>query len=761
MAATQLTRQESSVPPVRGPEACGGPAVMPSEGPGLRHVAAVLSDYWWVVLLCLLVGGGIGAHSWRRRAESPLFRASTCVEITADTRDGKDAHPGPARQELIDEELTRLTVMLRSGTIHSKVAAKLRAEWAERLGGELPPADVVVTPLRGSTAMLDVGVDSTHGDFALAFLNQAFTEYDADRLKRIEVRQERATASLQRECESLQSQLADARSELLSFQVSENTRLHEAQTALDDQFLAGLIQRENAVRMERTMIEAQLAAVENASAATLNDLLALNLETHRAMRRPAPDDEASAARGNAGEVDVGSAVFGVDRDWQSKEEELARLEAEYQEGLHVCKPSHPRMVELSRRVERARRALQTSTDLARQRLESRQHALAIQASSLDTAAKQWKSEAGFTSTQRARYEELKTKVDHLRSRYEQVYALILDTKVAQGDSIFRNVVEAPAVHVNLRNAYRALGLSLAVALAVGVCLALLLDSLDVSLRDPETIEQRLGLTYLQAVPRWSHALRHRGNGRGVVVVSQSQPNAATEVYRNLRGAVEGALGEEGSRVLLVTSARPGDGKSLTAVNLAVTFAWTGKRVLLVDGDLRRGVLAQSLGQVVGKGFSDVLSGEVADWRTVVSATEHPDLWLLAAGRYRRDAPELMRPNRLREMLSGFRGLYDVVIVDSPPVGKVVETEVLGRVCDGVLLVTRFGRTRFAEVRHALRRLDPDRVLGFCINAVEISSRRYASTYAGEYYSAKEYRRNGPDEPATKAPGPAEPQAANP
>ena len=149
----------------------------------------------------------------------------------------------------------------------------------------------------------------------------------------------------------------------------------------------------------------------------------------------------------------------------------------------------------------------------RQRLEPRQHAPAIQASSLDTAAKQWKSEAGFTSTQRARYEELKTKVEHLRSRYEQVYALILDTKVAQGDSIFRNVVEAPAVRVNLRNAYRALGLALAVALAVGVCLALLLDSLDVSLRDPETIEQRLGLNYPQAVLAGTSAATPRQRAR--------------------------------------------------------------------------------------------------------------------------------------------------------------------------------------------------------------------------------------------------------
>jgi len=405
---------------------------------------------------------------------------------------------------------------------------------------------------------------------------------------------------------------------------------------------------------------------------------------------------------------------------------------------------------------RTRRALQTSAELARQRLEARRHALAIQEDSLANAAEKSKSEEGITSAQRARYEELRTKVDHLRNRYEQAYALILDTKVAQGDNVFLNIIEEPDVHVSFSNAYLTLMQSLAIAVAAAVALAFLLDSLDVGLRDPNTVEERLGVPYLQSIPRWGHALlRSGGREDGVVMVDQSKPGAATEVYRNLRGAVEASLGEEQRYAILITSPRPGDGKSLTASNLAVTFAWTGKKVLLVDGDLRRGHLEKSLGLVAGKGLSDVLSGDVPDWRSAVVATPHENLSFLSSGTDRRDAPELVRRGRLQGILDEFRETHDVVIIDSPPLGHVVETEVYASVCEGTLLVARFGKTRYADVRHAVRRLNGSRILGYCINAVETSSRRVAGAYGGEYrYDAKGYRRYGSDatEPALSAAG---------
>jgi capsular exopolysaccharide synthesis family protein len=745
----------------------GGPyeagALPATQGGDVLHYLAVLLDYWWLVFLCLLVGASIGAWRWRVQDDSPTFGAGCRVEVSADAREGSDGRPGGARRELVAEELERLTILLRSATLHQSVQAKLNGEWAERLAGGSLEARVVVDPVRGSDSMLDIRVDAGDGDYALAYLNRLYAEYKEERRRRVEERQERATESLQRERDSLQVQWGEARARLMQFQASNNMRLTEAKAAYDEQFLAGLVQRENAVRMERTMLEGQLAVLADVSTATINELADLNSETHRltVLNIGAGAAKGEAGKGDAGKapvIDASSAVLAERASTAGREEELANSEAEYQGLMQRYKPSHPKMQELSLRMERTRRFLQTSKAVAEERLRARYKALDIQGQSLATAAEKWKAESGLTDGERTTYEELKTTVEHLKSRYDQVYTRILDTRVAQGETVFLTMVEpASGRGRNLTHAYNVMLVALVLALAMGTGLAFLLDYLDTSLRDPDAIEQRFGFAYLHGIPHWGHVLQRFDRRKDVVVVSRNRQNPATEVYRNLRGILDKAIGECGSYALLITSAQAGEGKSTTAANLAVTFSWTGRRVLLVDGDLRRGVLHKAMALPEGKGLTDVLSGDVADWRTVAQATEYPNLTFLAAGSFRRDAPELLRPAGVRALLGEFRAAYDVIVFDSPPIGKVVEADLYSLVCDGTLLVTRFGKTRYTDVRHAARHLDGANVLGFCVNRVEFSKKRFAGVYSSECYDAKSYQR----EKAGKADHGPVPQAALP
>jgi capsular exopolysaccharide synthesis family protein len=165
----------------------------------------------------------------------------------------------------------------------------------------------------------------------------------------------------------------------------------------------------------------------------------------------------------------------------------------------------------------------------------------------------------------------------------------------------------------------------------------------------------------------------------------------------------------------------------------VAYAWTGKRVLLVDGDLRRASLHRAFGIKNERGLIDLLMATEADWHALVQRTEHETLAILPAGRYHHGVPELVDPARMSQFVKAWREEYDMVLVDSAPVGRVVDTMTLAKVCDGVLMVALYGRTGFSDVRHSLRRLAGAKMLGLCLNAIDVPRHSRGGSYAYGYY----------------------------
>ncbi len=252
------------------------------------------------------------------------------------------------------------------------------------------------------------------------------------------------------------------------------------------------------------------------------------------------------------------------------------------------------------------------------------------------------------------------------------------------------------------------------------------------------IEQRLGLPYICGVPNWSRVLKSFKPDSDRVLVTRDKSDIATETYRTLRASVEHAIGNRDSYSLMVTSGDEAEGKTVTVLNMAILFAWSGKKVLLVDGDLRRGTCHRPLEIPSTPGFCELLVGESPNWRNVVSETSYENLSFLPAGKYRHEVPEMLSATKLSQMMGEWRDEYDIVLIDSAPVGRVIDTALLSRFCDGVMLVVRHGEARFANVRHAMHRLPDANVVGFCLNGVEMGRRRrgyygyYGSYYGGQY-----------------------------
>jgi capsular exopolysaccharide synthesis family protein len=223
-------------------------------------------------------------------------------------------------------------------------------------------------------------------------------------------------------------------------------------------------------------------------------------------------------------------------------------------------------------------------------------------------------------------------------------------------------------------------LSFAASLGLAVVGATVWDRLDPKVRYPQQVTHGMRLPILGAVPRvaWRIAPRvHAGDGEVI------------EALRGLRVRVLHARNGSGPLRLTVTSPGAGDGKSFVSANLAMSFAFAGYRTLLIDGDLRRGVLHRVLEVPRRPGLTDVLAGRAA-LRDTLRETAFGGLTLLSAGTRMQRGPELLLSDRLREMIAELQTTFGVIIVDSSPLGAGVDPLVLGTVTEDLLLVLRSG-----------------------------------------------------------------------
>lgn len=247
-------------------------------------------------------------------------------------------------------------------------------------------------------------------------------------------------------------------------------------------------------------------------------------------------------------------------------------------------------------------------------------------------------------------------------------------------------------------------------LALGLLLAFLMDKLDQRFRYPEQAKDELGLDILGAVPR----LRAAAQGRE----DEEESQQVLESFRIVRLNVRHALDDRGPIRLAVSSPAAGDGKSLVASNLAVSFAEAGHSVLLVDGDIRRGALHTAFGVPQRPGLADVLAGGAARGEAL-RQTAHRNLTLLPCGRRSRQAPELLSSAGMSELLQQFQASYDVIIVDSPPLSAGVDAFAIGEAAGSMVVVLRAGRTNMRLAHAKLSELDrcPIFAMGAVLNGI--------------------------------------------
>jgi capsular exopolysaccharide synthesis family protein len=276
---------------------------------------------------------------------------------------------------------------------------------------------------------------------------------------------------------------------------------------------------------------------------------------------------------------------------------------------------------------------------------------------------------------------------------------------------------------------------LLVGLFLGTAIAFFLEYLDQTIKTAADVERALRLPVLGLIPLDPRGLRQARDGRRralALITSTAPDDPISEAYRVLRTNVTFvSAGQRALQLICLTSAGPGEGKSTTAANLAITLAQQGSHTLLVDADLRRPLVHRAFNLVQEPGLTDVLIG-VAALREAVRPNVIKGLDVLPAGALPPNPSELLGSVAMQRLLAELRGQYDAVVFDTPPTLAVTDAAVLGSNADAVILVLRAGETDEAAAQRAVEGLRRVRaqVAGSVLNGVEHTRDRYYYYYYG-------------------------------
>ena len=319
---------------------------------------------------------------------------------------------------------------------------------------------------------------------------------------------------------------------------------------------------------------------------------------------------------------------------------------------------------------------------------------------------------------------------YLLEQYQQ--ARLQEATIAPYIEILDSASPAFRIGTSLR---QRIILGVLVGLLLGLAGAFFLEYLDQTIKSSADIERVLGIPVLGAIPYDAKLAPRSGGHRGsLVTINQLDPDEPiVESYRALRTNVTFVGAEKPLQFIAVTSPGPREGKSTTAINLALTLAQSGRRTILVDGDLRRSTIHRAFGLVQEPGLTDILIGGVSTAEGIRPEVAEK-LDLLPSGSTPPNPSELLGSSAMDALIKELRHDYEYVIVDTPPTLPVTDAAVVASNADATILVVRSGDTEETAAQRALDQLRRvrARIAGAVLNAVSPKKDPQYSYYSYSY-----------------------------
>jgi len=684
-----------------------------------------LLQYWNILrghrwLVAGIVAGVVSVVVVLTLLATPIFRASSLVQIERESLQVVNVEGVvPAEQGYFGDDFYQTQYeLLASHSLALRVVQDLNLTqdayfkpMLEGVGDESPAAQrqqerqralagtllggVNIEPVRNSR-LVRISYDSPDPKVAARIANAWGQAYIAANLERRFEASSYARKYLEERLAQLKAKLEDSEKALVHF-------------AAQEQIVS--------VGEDKPSLSAQNLSELNASLAKAQD---------ERIRAEAEWTQASQGDGSALPQVVANPLI------QRLREERSKVQAEYQEKLRTFKPDYPDMLRLSGQIAEIDRQIAGEVSNIRASIKARYDAAKAQESLLDERIGGLKGEVLDLQSRSIQYNILKREAETNRELYDGLLQRYKEIGIAGGvgaNNIFVvDRAEVPAAPYK-PSLFRNLALGLLVGLMLGVLAAFARHYLDRTIHSPKALEALTHRPVLGVIPRL-------GSGVTPAQASVDLRSPFAEAYRSVRTALQFATTHGLPYSLLVSSAGPSEGKTTTAMELARNIAQLGKRVVLVDADLRNPSMHKLLGVSNSVGLSNILAG-AATAEAALQATQDQGLSVITSGPLPPNPPELLAGDGLVALLESLRQHYDMVVLDGPPVLGLADAPLLGHRAEATLLVATAEQTRNDALQGAVQRLlaARARVLGSVLTRFDL---RKGSGYGYGGYSYYNY-----------------------
>ncbi|HAS81791.1 MAG TPA: hypothetical protein DCS43_03720 [Verrucomicrobia bacterium] len=637
------------------------------------------------------------------------------------------------------------TYMLNNEKLHERVMNKLAEAWADRLGGRhrMNPK-IAISQVRGINPMVSVAVQSRNKDYTAAFLSLLIDEHREEWQTVQRQARNSAGGMLEQELARLDQKIRTAEDDLIEYQRLHDIARVEARGTMESRHLSALMERRNQLTTELMLLEAQYPALDGANAAVISDVARLTRATGEIKPSESSRDEEEApvpgGETKSAKEDAAQQTDETIQGFQNLRVRLMRLEADQAELLKVLKDDHPRLKAVRDEIKSIQDQLASMAEVQMRNLRDRHRALSIQLNAIETAEYKWQAKNLTASQRQAEYSRLRSEVGRLAAHYNTLYTRLHDMRVSEELKSEHFVPEDITTREDpvWPDPLKILMAALAGGLGLGFGLAFLAQVVDNKVQTIKDVENILGVRFLGGIPYWAHSQLESSIRP---IVTEEHSTGAIEAYRALRTSVLAELAKKHEKILMITSADSREGKTLTALNLSIMVVQMGKRVLLVDMDLRRGRIHRSLGLDREPGVTDVLR-HGKSLREVIQPARIENLFVAPSGGDIDDSAELLQTVDVRGFFVDVQDDYDYIFVDTSPVLRVTDTVILASQGIGqVLYVARVNFTPKPMIRYSLDMLKDANILGLVMNSIEmhkISSLYYAYQYPNYAYYSNAY-----------------------
>ncbi len=713
-----------------------------------RYVLNVLYRRWYFVLLGALLGAIVfGLVGLAKHERVTLYTAETQLDVRPSMWETIPLGPGapPRAQALITNPRTIAIDIVRA-LVQQDIAAgetwgQLATEEEYENAAEDVAASLQIQPdnelntVTITCQRTDEREASSIAEFAARALIQKH------RQTQIETEREKL-AFVQAQLEKVQQELEQKEQEEWRFREAMGFRQHDRILERLEEWNEELIEAQTTKEQLLTRLESVKAQLESKDAELPN---ALGQVTDAVVKDLLADLDELVSE----ELTMSIQYTDAFPDLQELREEIADKKTEVLQAMQ----------QLEHGVDGGSVVWREREDLSQEyrQLQLEIMALDIRAETIQKLLRDRRQDLPELADLNFEHQRLLRAVEKQRSVFDKLLDSELELRTAldrgKGELTRQMPVRTQSVQTQNISLAATVAIGALVGVLAGLGAAIMMEMNDTSIQSIEDVTECTGLEVIGTIPSMRFGKGRRGRKRGdyvpitdedqihACVVTQHDPKSpVSEAYRTLRTRFQLATIQEKPRTVLVTSAVPGEGKTTTAVNMAVTFADSGMRVLLIDTDLRRPNVHHVLRMERGPGLADLLREDL-DPHSIIRPTRVENLWMASSGRVPPNPSELIGSDKMRRLMRDLGEEFDLVMCDAPSILVVTDPVLMAKDVDTVVLVVSAKYARRETVAHAKKLLETANanIAGVVLNGLAANRRHYYYSY---YYDedANERRR---------------------